>query len=225
MEFLSKYQWYIYIGIIVIGIIILIIHQFFLKLFEKIDLKKEYLPNKLRKEIVSCRENGDSYCRLYYYVWQKNKLKTLYEMFPVGELLTNNYITTEVATYNTLTDKIFSVGKRQAFYKREFRIYYKFAEIKKSVINNFNHNGIGNQNNKVYQNENNTSIVINQLENFMNEIDVKSDDRTYIESFISRFSQGATTEKDKNKIIETLSKYISVGSNVVSIIANIANLF
>lgn len=225
MNFLSKYYWHIIVGIIIIGIVIFLAHQSVLKILEKRDFRKNYSEEKLHKKKRKREDKGNFYYGINYYIWQKHKLKVLYQMFPVGEYFTDKLVATDTATYSTVTDKIFSRGNRVDFYKREFRVYYKIAEIRKSVVNNFTHNGIGNQNNNLYQNENNTNVVINQLENFLNEIDVESNDETYIQSFIYKLSHGKTTEKDRNKIIETLSKYTSVGSNIVSIITNIVNFF
>lgn len=226
MEFLIKNYGYIIAGIIILGIFIIIVHQLILRFLEKRDFIKNYSEEKLRNKMRKREDdNGKFYYGINYYVWQKNKLRVLHKIFPTGEYFTDKLVTTDAVTYSTLTDKIFSNGKRASLYKMEFRVYYKISEIRKSVVNNFIHNGIGNQNNNIYQNENNTNMVINQLENFLNEIDVESNDETYIESFIYKMSQGKETEDDKNKIIETLSKYTSVGSDVISIISNVANFF
>lgn len=170
-------------------------------------------------------KTGNVYYGMYFWYWQKNKLTTLYNLFPIGEHFTDKFIVTDVREYTTLTDKVLSPGKKTSLYKKEFRVYYKIAENRKSVVNNFNHNGIGNQVNTINQNENNTNIVINQLENLLNDSVIDSHDKTYIESFIYRLSQKKTTKEDKSKIIDTLSKYTGVGNNVVAIIANIARLF
>lgn len=226
MDFLSKNYWYIIAGIIILGIAIFIVQQLVLKFLEKRDFRKKYSEKKLRNKMRQREDKkGNLYYGIYYYVWQKNKLGLLYQMFPIGEPFTDKLIATDTVIYSTVTDKIFGNGNRESFYKMEFRVYYKIAETRKSVVNNFTHNGTGNQNNNLYQNENSTNLVINQLENFLNEIDVESNDETYIESFIYKLSQGKTTENESSKIIETLSKYTSVGNDVISIIANVAKFF
>ncbi|GAX46923.1 hypothetical protein [Pseudolactococcus reticulitermitis] len=226
MEKFQKYYWYIIVGIIVFGVVSILVILKIEKMLEKRDFKKTYSKEKLYKKL---KKRADDYGKFYYginyYYWQKNKLNVLYQMFPVGGNINDKLVVTDTATYSIVTNKIFSSGEREAFYKMEFRVYYKVAEIRKSVINNFTHNGVGNQNNNVYQNDNNTEVVINQLKNFLNDINIESNDKIYVESFIYKLSQGKTTEKDKNKIIETLSKYTGVASNVVSIITNIAKFF
>ncbi|MFS1133497.1 hypothetical protein [Enterococcus hirae] len=225
MQFFIEKPWFIFLIVAIIGGIVLLVHHSILKVLEKRDFRKKYSEEKLRKKIRKREDKGKFYYGINYYVWQKNKLETLYSMFPVGEYFTDKYITTDTASYSVLTYKFWSHGKRIAFYKKEFRVYYKIADIRKSVVNNFNHNGIGSQNNNVYQNENNVSLIINQLENFLNEVDVQSNDEVYIENFIDKLSKGNISDNDKNRIIEVLSKYTSVGSNIISIITGIAKFF
>lgn len=92
-------------------------------------------------------------------------------------------------------------------------------------MNNFNHNGIGNQFNTVNQNNYTVNNTINQLEELLNEEKIVPQDKQYIESFIYHLSKDKVTEEDKSDIIGTLSKYTSLGSNVISIIANLTKLF
>lgn len=227
LDFISNYRWHISASIILIFIILLLIHKKFLKILENRDFKKTYSPEKLSKNLRQREDDktGNVYYGMYFWCWQKNKLNILYNLFPIGEYFLDKFIVTDVRQYSTVTAKFWSPGKRTSLYKQEFRVYYEFAENRKSVVNNFNHNGIGNQVNTVNQNENNTNIVINQLENLLNETTIDSHDKTYIESFIYRLSQKKTTKEDKSKIIDTLSKYTGVGNNVVAIIANVARLF
>ncbi|MGG5337024.1 hypothetical protein [Enterococcus casseliflavus] len=227
MEFFIKNQWYFLGGLLIFLVVVILIHNQIIKLLQKRDFKKSYSTDRLRKKIRQREDTktGKLYYGTYFFAWQKNKLNTLCEMFPVGEYFTDKLIVTDVAVYSTVTDKMWGSGTRTAFYKKEFRIYYKVAEKRESIVNNFTHNGAGNQINTVNQNEVHINAIINQLENFLNEVNVDSHDKAYIESFIYRLSQEKATEKDKNKIIETLSKYTSVGNNVISIIANLSKFF
>ncbi|EKL7559229.1 hypothetical protein PSN82_002927, partial [Enterococcus faecalis] len=170
MQFFIEKPWYIFWAIVIIGIVCFLIHQSILKVLEKRDYRKKYSKEKLLKKMTKKEDKGKFYYGIHYYIWQKNKLKILYSMFPVGEYFTDKFIITDTASYTVLTDKFWSPGKRIAFYKKEFRVYYKVADIRKTIVNNFTHNGIGNQNNNVYQNKNNVNLIINQLENFLNEV-------------------------------------------------------
>lgn len=193
---------------------------------ENKDTEKEYFPEKIWQEMKQREDdNGNFYYGIYFWEWQVNKLELMYDMFPIGDYFTDKLIVTDIAIYHTLVDKSFSKGTRQSYYKRELRIFYKIAEERKSVVNNFNHNGIGNQFNTVNQNNYTVNNTINQLEELLNEEKIVPQDKQYIERFIYHLSKDKVTEEDKSDIIGTLSKYTSLGSNVISIIANLTKLF
>lgn len=230
LDFYIKYQWYI-LG----GFVLLLIGSLFLFIkirsramsyLEGKDTKKEYFPEKIWQEINQREDdNGNFYYGIYFWEWQVNKLEMMYDMFPIGEYFTDKLIVTDAVIYNTLVDKFSGQGKRQSYYKREFRIYYKIAEERKAVVNNFNHNGIGNQFNTVNQINHTVNNTINQLEELLNEDRIVPQDKQYIENFIYHLSKDKVTEKDKSDIIGTLSKYTSLGSNVIAIIANLTRIF
>ena len=218
----------IFIGIILlvlIGIICYLLEQLILNYFTKIDYKKKYDLNKLQKmiELREDRKRNYMYYGIDYWVWQKNKLKLLNNLFPVGTLLDNGKTITDVLSFTKITPRIFGNGDRETRYLRELRFiptnipqnirsYGDNVYGDKIVGDKFeNNNGVQNINITKYQ-------VIEHLEKLLMENELSENDKNKIKDFINNLSKDNSSESEKAGIIETLNNYIGIIGGIAGII-------
>ena len=163
------------------------------------------------------------YYGIDYWVWQKNKLKILNNLFPVGTLLDNGKTITDVLSFTKITPRIFGNGDRETRYLRELRFiptnipqnirsYGDNVYGDKIVGDKFeNNNGVQNINITKYQ-------VIEPLEKLLMENELSENDKNKIKDFINNLSKDNSSESEKAGIIETLNNYIGIIGGIAGII-------
>lgn len=208
-----------------IGVIYSLLKKIILDFFTNLDYKRSYNLNKLQKkiELREDLERNYTYYGIDYWIWQKNKLKQLENLFPIGTELSNGKTIIDILQFSKVTTKFFGEGYRETRYLRELRFIAKnIPQNIQSYGDNIYGDKIGGDKFENHQGVQNIHItksqVIQPLEKLLMEEELSEIDRAKIKNFVSNLARDNSSEGDKLSIIELLNNYIGVIGGVAGII-------
>lgn len=199
---------------------------------EKIDMKIDYSKKNIKLEYREDLQRKERYYGIDYWIWQKNKIAYLNEIYKEGVELNNGKIISDICLYSKVVNKFFSEGERIAKYKTEMRIYVVSNSTRPiSVTGDYiygdkvGRDKITNDGIQVINIKNEfPNEVINILSELINNQKISLEDRVMIEKCFEKITSNEYSEKENKSLLTVLSKYVQDIANVATVIEFLRNL-
>lgn len=213
--------------------ILLIVEKIFTTFFANIDQRVDYTNKDFKLSNREDQDRREKYCAIDFWAWQKNKQDALKQNFKLGDKLSDGSTIVDIKVYTINVKKIFSSGYRSSWYKRELRIYTKYISDSYVLCGGDYVAGDKVSRDKII----NSGVQINNIQNqFPIEVlefilklsedeKISQTDRYKIKESIKMIENNLYSKQENNKLIEVLSGYIGICSNVVTIIDFLMKIF
>lgn len=189
----------------------------------KLNNKEEYSDDELR--LTKIHNNNDKYYAIDYYVWQENKLKLLQEKYQIDNKFRDKLTIVENGSYYKTVYNKSKQDYQRIWYKREFRVYAEYKEPQR------NHNGDIVKGDKI---TNYGSMILhkkeeNQIEKIINDIinenGISEEDKNELENIKKTIENKSYSKKENKTLIDIISKYSGIISNISTTIEVLRKFF
>lgn len=188
-----------------------------------IDSRIDYRNKHIYYNIYN--DNGTTFIRVPYLIWQQNKRKTIEEIF-------SEFVEYEGRLYNVIIafkNQAHISEKDNGIISLIYRDYYAEIELFKSKEPNIVINTqIEGNNNTVNIVQNITNNISDSIDSLLNDKQIAFEDKKDLELFKYKLKANETSSNDANKIIDKLTKYtphITLANTLITLIKTLYSLF
>jgi dihydroxyacetone kinase-like predicted kinase len=188
-----------------------------------IDSKIDYRNKHIYYNIYN--DNGTTFIRVPYLIWQQNKRKAIEEIF-------SEFVEYEGRLYNVIIafkNQTHISEKDNVIMSLIYRDYYAEIELFKSKEPNIVINTqIEGNNNTVNIVQNITNNISESIDSLLNDKQIAFEDKKDLELFKYKLKANETSSNDANKIIDKLTKYtphITLANTLITLIKTLYSLF
>ena len=188
-----------------------------------IDSRIDYRNKRIYYNIYN--DNGTTFIRVPYLIWQQNKRKAIEEIF-------SEHVEYEGRLYNVIIafkNQAHISEKDNGIISLIYRDYYAEIELFKSKEPNIVINTqIDGNNNTVNIVQNITNNISDSIDGLLNDKQIAFEDKKDLELFKYKLKANETSSNDASKIIDKLTKYtphITLANTLITLIKTLYSLF
>ncbi|WP_313184052.1 hypothetical protein [Lacrimispora sp.] len=195
----------------------------FFVLLSLIDSRIDYQNKSIYYTIYN--QNGTTFIRVPYLIWQQNKRKEIEERFSEFVEYEGRLYSVNIAFKNQAHISESDSGIISLFYRDYYAEIEAFKNKEPNIVINTQIDG---NNNTVNIVQNITNNISNSIDGLLNDNRIAFEDKKDLELFKYKLKSNETSSNDANKIIDKLTKYtpyITLANTLITLIKTLYSLF